>query len=138
MARRSRSSGGSSGSRPTTARRPNPPQPAAPAPPPAPVHGANGSMMGGFGAAVVDGLAFGTGGAVAHRAVDAVLGPRVVHHETAATPVQNTNNYGDVCGGQSKALQDCLNNYGSDISKCQFYMDMLQACRRSYGAALGA
>ncbi|XP_021642409.2 uncharacterized protein LOC110636859 isoform X2 [Hevea brasiliensis] len=111
MARRSRSSGGSSGSRPTTARRPNPPQP---------------------------GLAFGTGGAVAHRAVDAVLGPRVVHHETAATPVQNTNNYGDVCGGQSKALQDCLNNYGSDISKCQFYMDMLQACRRSYGAALGA
>ncbi|KAK1555485.1 hypothetical protein Q3G72_027107 [Acer saccharum] len=33
----------------------------------------------------------------------------------------------------------CLNNYGSDISKCQFYMAMLQECRRSNGAAaLGA
>lgn len=64
------------------------------------------------------GLAFGTGTAVAHRAVDAVLGPRIVHHETvtssapAATPVQNTNNFGDACGGQSKALQDvCFNPF---------------------------
>ncbi|OAY23162.1 uncharacterized protein C6C3.02c isoform X3 [Manihot esculenta] len=147
MPRRSRNSGGSSGlRRPTATPLRNPPAPAAPAPapPPAPVRGANGPVMGGFGAAVADGLAFGTGTAVAHRAVDAVLGPRIVHHETvtssapAATPVQNTNNFGDACGGQSKALQDCLNNYGSDISKCQFYMDMLQECRRGSGAALGA
>ncbi|KAH7567634.1 hypothetical protein JRO89_XS07G0108900 [Xanthoceras sorbifolium] len=94
------------------------------------------------------GLAFGTGSAIAHRAVDSVLGPRVIHHETvtssapgaapASTP--NTGSLGgvDACSGQFKALQDCLNNYGSDISKCQFYMDMLQECRRSSGAALSA
>ncbi|KAL5777421.1 hypothetical protein ACOSP7_010347 [Xanthoceras sorbifolium] len=126
----------------------NPPQPVAHAPPPALAQGGNGSMMGGVGAAVADGLAFGTGSAIAHRAVDSVLGPRVIHHETvtssapgaapASTP--NTGSLGgvDACSGQFKALQDCLNNYGSDISKCQFYMDMLQECRRSSGAALSA
>ncbi|KAJ0438342.1 hypothetical protein HanHA300_Chr16g0612861 [Helianthus annuus] len=25
----------------------------------------------------------------------------------------------------------CINSSGSDISKCQFYMDMLAECRRS-------
>jgi hypothetical protein len=24
----------------------------------------------------------------------------------------------------------CINHYGSDISKCQFYLDMLNECRR--------
>ncbi|EEF35037.1 uncharacterized protein LOC8280348 [Ricinus communis] len=99
-------------------------------------------MMGGFGAAVVDGMALGTGSALAHRAVDAVMGPRVIQHETvasapAASHAQSTSD-GDACGGQSKALQDCLNNHGSDISKCQFYMDMWQECRRSSVPASGA
>ncbi|KAK2659953.1 hypothetical protein Ddye_006486 [Dipteronia dyeriana] len=129
----------------------NPPQPVARASPPAVAQGGNGTMMGGVGAAVADGLAFGAGSAVAHRAVDVVLGPRVIHHETvtssspavAPAPVsaQNASSLGgaNACGGQFNALQDCLNSYGSDISKCQFYMDMLQECRRGSGAAaLGA
>lgn len=32
----------------------------------------------------------------------------------------------------------CLNGYGNDISKCQFYMDMLAECRRNSGASLSA
>jgi hypothetical protein len=31
----------------------------------------------------------------------------------------------------------CINHYGSDISKCQFYLDMLNECRRG-GAGVGA
>jgi hypothetical protein len=27
-------------------------------------------------------------------------------------------------------LMQCLNDYGSEISKCQFYLDMLNECRR--------
>ncbi|KAK1554960.1 hypothetical protein Q3G72_019643 [Acer saccharum] len=49
----------------------NPPQPVAHASPPAVAQGRNGTMVGGVGAAVAD------GSAVAHKAVDAVLGPRV-------------------------------------------------------------
>ncbi|GMH14680.1 hypothetical protein Nepgr_016521 [Nepenthes gracilis] len=112
--------------RPAPARNP-PPQPVSHAPPPASVPASSGgSMVGGLGATIAQGMAFGTGSAVAHRAVDAVLGPRTIQHET------------DSCGIHSKAFQDCLNSYGSDISKCQFYLDMLNECRRASGSVMGA
>ncbi|KAH9756127.1 CHCH domain-containing protein [Citrus sinensis] len=117
MPRRS-SGGGRSAPRPRPAAGSplrNPPQPAAHAPPPAPLQGGNRSVTGGgLGAAVADGLAFGTGSAVAHRAVDAVIGPRVIHHESvassapAAAPAPNSSSLGgaDACAGQIKAIQD--------------------------------
>lgn len=59
------------------------------------------------------GMAFGTGSAVAHRAVDAVLGPRTIQHETvvseaAAAPAPTTNSFSgaDACGIHTKAFQD--------------------------------
>lgn len=62
---------------------------------------------------LIAGMAFGTGSAVAHRAVDAVMGPRTIQHETvaneaAASPVPTANSLGgsDACGFQSKAFQD--------------------------------
>lgn len=57
-------------------------------------------------------MAFGTGSAVAHRAVDAVVGPRVVQHEavdssTPSAPSVASNRGGsDACTGQSKTFQD--------------------------------
>ncbi|KAK6923853.1 CHCH protein [Dillenia turbinata] len=126
----------------------NPPAPASPPPPPpAPVQGSSGgSMLGGIGSTIAQGMAFGTGSAVAHRAVDAVLGPRTIQHETvvseaaapAAAPTMNSVSGSDACNIHSKAFQDCINNYGSDISKCQFYLDMLNECRRSTGSVMGA
>lgn len=100
-------------------------------------------MLGGLGATIAQGMAFGGGSAVAHRAVDAVMGPRTIQHETvvseavssAAAPVANA---ADSCGNHMKAFQDCLNNYGSDISKCQFYVDMLNECRRNSGSSMSA
>lgn len=62
-------------------------------------------------------MAFGTGSAVAHRAVDAVMGPRTIQHETvvgeaaAAAPVPTANTFGnDSCNVHTKAFQDvcCL------------------------------
>ncbi|KAE8715573.1 glutamine amidotransferase [Hibiscus syriacus] len=113
------------------------------APPPTPVQKGIG-----FGATIVDGIGWGVGTAMAHRAADAIVGPRVIKHETVASsepaastaPAPNTKNLvnSDACGGQSKALSDSLTNYGNDISKCQFYIDMLKECRRSSGAALDA
>ncbi|KAI4296451.1 hypothetical protein L6164_036407 [Bauhinia variegata] len=143
-----RSSGGRS-SRPAPraapARSP-PPQPAHQAPPPAPVQGGSGgSILGGIGSTIAQGMAFGTGSAMAHRAVDAVMGPRTIQHETAvseaaapAAPAASASFGGDACNVHSKAFQDCLNSYGNDISKCQFYMDMLAECRRNSGASLSA
>lgn len=55
-------------------------------------------------------MAFGTGSAVAHRAVDAVMGPRTIQHETvaseaAAAPAPSMGG-SDACNMHSKAFQD--------------------------------
>lgn len=124
----------------------NLPQPVSQAPPPALVQ-RSGSVVGGIGGAIADGIMWGTGSAIGHRAVDAVLGPRTIHHETvssappaeafpAASAGGSTSMGSDSCMVHSKAFQDCINNYGSDISKCQFYLDMLNECRR--GSTLSA
>ncbi|KAL9414611.1 hypothetical protein AB3S75_042970 [Citrus x aurantiifolia] len=138
-----RSSGGRSAPRP--AARSPPPKPVHHAPPPAPAQ-SGGSMLGGIGSTIAQGMAFGTGSAVAHRAVDAVMGPRTIQHETvvseaaASAPASGTNSFAsaDACGIHSKAFQDCINNFGNDISKCQFYMDMLAECRKNSGSVMGA
>ncbi|GKU97894.1 hypothetical protein SLEP1_g10973 [Rubroshorea leprosula] len=140
MARRR--SGGRSA--PRAAPRPAPgsapaPQPVHHAPPPAPAQSGSGSILGGIGSTIAQGMAFGTGSAVAHRAVDAVLGPRTIQHETvvteaAAAPTANSLSGSDACSIHSKAFQDCISNYGNDISKCQFYMDMLSECRKNSGS----
>lgn len=64
------------------------------------------------------GLAFGTGSAVAHRAVDAVMGPRTIQHETivseaAATSAPAATSMGgsDACNAHSKAFADVSDIY---------------------------
>ncbi|RDX91237.1 hypothetical protein CR513_26804, partial [Mucuna pruriens] len=125
------------------------PRPVNHAPPPAPAQSGNrGSLFG----TIAEGMAFGGGSAMAHRAVDSVLGPRTIQHETVATGPPAADSFGgEACNVHSKAFQDrillkvmslnclqCLNSYGSDINKCQFYMDMLAECRRNSGATLSA
>lgn len=60
-------------------------------------------------------MAFGTGSAVAHRAVDAVMGPRTIQHETvvseaaaAPAPAATANSLAgtDACSIHYKAFQD--------------------------------
>ncbi|KAK1414587.1 hypothetical protein QVD17_30334 [Tagetes erecta] len=139
-----RSSGGRSARAPTRApARKTAPKPVNRVPPPAPVQNSSGgSVLGAIGSTVAEGMAFGTGNAVAHRAVDAIAGPRTFRHETVtsntvATPDSTitSNSFSDACGMHSKAFQDCINNSGNDISKCQFYMDMLSECRKNSGLA---
>ncbi|KAG6789636.1 coiled-coil-helix-coiled-coil-helix domain-containing protein 10 [Populus alba x Populus x berolinensis] len=143
-----RSSGGRSARpapRPARARSP-PPQTVNHAPPPAHAQSSGGgSILGGIGSTIAQGMAFGTGSAVAHRAVDAVMGPRTIQHETvvseaaaAAAPTPSSMGGADACNIHTKAFQDCVNNFGNDISKCQFYMDMLTECRKNSGSMLGA
>lgn len=70
------------------------------------------------------GMAFGTNSAVAHKAVDAVMGPRTIQHETvvseaaaAPEPTATTMGGSDACSIKSKAFQDmCL----TLISHCWF------------------
>ena len=61
-------------------------------------------------------MAFGTGSAMAHRAVDAVMGPRTIQQETvvseADAPAPTMNNVAfDACSAHSKAFQDVCGNF---------------------------
>ncbi|CAM8923977.1 hypothetical protein QQ045_022683 [Rhodiola kirilowii] len=138
MARRS---GGGRSARPAPRAAPmrNPPAPVNRAPPPATAPAQGGGMMSGIGSTIAQGLAFGTGSAMAHRAVDAVVGPRTIQHEMASTEALAAApaSGADACNIHNKAFQDCVNNFGSDISKCQFYMDMLAECKRNSGSMMG-
>lgn len=99
-------------------------------------------MLGGMMGMIGQGMAFGGGSAVAHRAVDAVMGPRGGQHEqvpAAAGPspppggpgLPYSTVGGEVCGNQTKAFQDCVMANDNDIGRCQFYLDMLKECKRS-------
>ena len=76
----------------------------------------------------------GTGSAMAHRAVDSVMGPRTMHVEAApaaeAAPMSAAPPM--ACSNQMKAFTECLNSSEGDIARCQFYHDALQQCKRGY------
>ncbi|KAG7601716.1 hypothetical protein AtNW77_Chr5g0092971 [Arabidopsis thaliana] len=135
------SSGGRSSyrpSRPAAARSP-PPQSVNRAPPPATAQpSSGGSFLGNIGASITEGLAWGTGTAFGHRVVDSVMGPRTFKHETVVSQVPSAANTMTACDIHSKAFQDCVNHFGSDISMCQFYMDMLSECKKNSGSVVAA
>ncbi|CAM8906975.1 unnamed protein product [Rhodiola kirilowii] len=142
MARRS--AGGRS-ARPTPRAAParNAPAPVNHAPPPAPTAPQGGGMLSGIGSTIAQGMAFG-GEVLWHTGLwtpSWVLEPsnmKTVASEAPA-PAATSSSFGgssDACNIHSKAFNDCVNNFGSDISKCQFYMDMLAECRKNTGSLM--
>ncbi|CAN6344105.1 unnamed protein product [Urochloa humidicola] len=111
---------------PRKAAAPTPRKAAAPAPAPAP--GA------GLLSTIADGYLFGTGSAMAHRTVDALFGRRkyvVVEHTVAAAPAMGGAPAApSPCDVHAQVFQECINHNGSDISRCQLYVDLLNECRR--------
>ncbi|XP_066354118.1 uncharacterized protein [Miscanthus floridulus] len=118
-----------------------PPAPAAKgggAPAPATTTG-GGSVLGNIASAFAEGWVWSTSWAMANRAMDAVLGPRTFRIEhTAATTSATASGGGDdgasspsnPCQIHAMAFQDCINQHGSDISRCQLYVNILNDCRR--------
>ncbi|ONK65288.1 uncharacterized protein A4U43_C07F35590 [Asparagus officinalis] len=78
----------------------------------------------------------GTGIALSHRVLNALMCPLTTHNKTLVSkePEPASTVSGavgpDACAASSKLLQNCMDNYSSEISKCQYYLDMLNECRR--------
>lgn len=98
--------------------------------------------MSGLMGSVFHGAALGTGSAVAHRAVDSMMGPRdlQVTHENAPAPVSaaaaapmhySSPGAQDPCGERVKEFTDCMSRTNGDMSACTFYFDSMQACKAS-------
>lgn len=125
------------------------PAPAPPTSTPAPMQAAKpsgGGMLSGIGSTIMQGMAFGTGSAVAHQAVGAAVGafsggggdsssgqqqaavPETSQQPmTAASAVDNN----EVCGSDKKMFFDCLKTNNGDAQSCSFLYEQLQQCQNS-------
>lgn len=122
------------------ARAPPPPAAAPAAAAPAPAAG-GGGMLSGLAGTMMSGMAFGTGSAVAHRAVDSVMGPRTtqVEHvnsdqqpQTGSTDMASSgmaSNSNVSCGDESTQFNQCLQQNPGDFSSCRFFFDVLNQCQ---------
>ena len=135
------------GSRSAPARRP---APAPAARTPAPVHsstpapmqssGGGGGMLSGIGSTIAQGMAFGTGSAIAHRAVGAAAeamtgGGGGGANEAAPQPApigagNNMQQVQGVCGQDKQMFYECLQVNRGDQQACNFLYEQLQQCQR--------
>ncbi|KAF7062930.1 hypothetical protein CFC21_069475 [Triticum aestivum] len=121
---------------------PTKPAPKAPAPVPASAGGHN-NVISALAYNIVDGITWGAGNAMGHRFVEFFAGPRTIQvassEPQAATQAGRSGSKTGRSGLQYWARENCLNHSQSDISRCQFYLDLLNQCRRgSSNAGLAA
>ena len=77
----------------------------------------------GFISTVMDGLAFGSGSAIAHRAVGAAFSGMGGHPEPAAAKKVSS------CAPFQAEFTQCLNSNPSDAELCQGFFDTLSQCQ---------
>ena len=76
-------------------------------------------------------MALGTGSALAHRAVDSVLGSR--HPEPAqaqAAAEQIARAPDEPCSAFAKTFADCMSDSNGELEACRYYFDKLQVRAR--------
>jgi len=105
-------------------------------------------MMSGLGGAIVQGMAFGTGSAVAREAMGAMgIGGRseAAPAESEAGAASATEAHAeqphDPCGRQVDAFYTCLERDGSSFTACQNLFELMKSCQeevkiqREYGSS---
>mmetsp|Transcript_23195 Transcript_23195/g.55001 ORF Transcript_23195/g.55001 Transcript_23195/m.55001 type:complete len:165 (+) Transcript_23195:196-690(+) len=104
-----------------------------------------GGMLSGIGSTIAQGMAFGTGSAIAHRAVGAVAGSMSggggdeAPVETGAAPPADYNNgyaaqsqqVQGACANDKQMFYECLQVNRGDQEACKFLYQQLQECQQS-------
>jgi coiled-coil-helix-coiled-coil-helix domain-containing protein 10 len=101
-------------------------------------------MLSGIGSTIVQGMAFGTGSAIAHRAVGAVAGsmsggsggeaaPAAPEYATGAMSNNNNNvmNKPDACLQDRQIYYDCIRDNRDDQAVCSFLLEQLKSCQQN-------
>ena len=126
------------------------PVPLPPPPPPATASPVAASPVanGGIKSAVVEGLGFGAGSAIAHHVIDSIMGPKKIvheHHEVYknthsqqddhdSISKHNNNNYNNynnnnnMCTAEKIKLSECMIENNHQINSCLFFKDVLSQC----------
>ena len=98
-----------------------------------------GGMLSGIGSTIVQGMAFGTGSAIAHRAVGAVAdsfgggskesAPAPEYAAAPATSAPVSQN--DACAMDKTMFYDCLQQNKGDQMNCNFLYEQLKSCQQN-------
>lgn len=101
----------------------------------------SGGMLSGIGSTIAQGMAFGTGSAIAHRAVGAVAGSfsgdgdgNAVEQQVAPAADQQVAQQQPLqgaCAYDKEMFFDCLKVNRGDQEACSFLYQQLQACQRN-------
>lgn len=97
-------------------------------------------MLSGIGSTIAQGMAFGTGSAIAHQAVGAAVGAMSgggssSSSDQAAAPAQQQQAYdasavqGGACSNDKQLFFDCLKANNGDAQSCSFLYEQLQQCQ---------
>ena len=90
-------------------------------------------MLAGLGSTIAQGFAFGTGSAIAHRAVGAVADSFSGNSSnTVQQPVVQATEASRLtgpCDVDQRAFQQCLQQYPGNVQACDFYFNALQQCQ---------
>mmetsp|Transcript_44319 Transcript_44319/g.67879 ORF Transcript_44319/g.67879 Transcript_44319/m.67879 type:complete len:154 (-) Transcript_44319:205-666(-) len=100
-----------------------------------------GGMLSGIGSTIAQGMAFGTGSAIAHRAVGAAAGAMGGGGGDEAAPVeiggdqqyqqqQQQQQLQGACAPDKQMFFECLQINRGDQQACSFLYDTLQQCQR--------
>lgn len=114
----------------------------APSHPPAPVQqSSGGGMLSGIGSTIMQGMAFGTGSAVAHRAVGAAAesfsgsggdqAPAAAVPEYAQGSMSAASSKTDMCSSDKTMFYDCLQQNKGDQQACHFLYEQLKDCQQN-------
>merc|ERR1712241_1647915 len=100
-----------------------------------------GGMLSGIGSTIAQGMAFGTGSAIAHQAVGAAVGAmsgggssQQAEAQTAAQPpVAAAASVADngVCANDKQIFFDCLQSNNGNAQSCSFLYEQLQQCQNN-------
>ena len=91
-------------------------------------------MMSGLMGTVAQGMAFGTGSAIAHQAVGAAVGAmsgggEERGHAEQAPPQQGGYAQQDPCAYDTSMFNNCLTQNGGNLAACQELFDSLRQCQ---------
>merc|ERR1712170_263930 len=94
--------------------------------------------MGGIGSTIAQGMAFGTGSAIAHRAVGAVANSMGGGSEAAPVEMQQQQpemmqqqGLQGACAQDKQMFFECLKVNQGDQNSCSFLYEQLQSCQRN-------
>jgi hypothetical protein len=96
-------------------------------------------MLSGLGSTIAQGMAFGTGSAVAHRAVGAVAGSfggggeaqNAPESSAGAMPDAQQQKLQGACSMDKEMFFECLQVNKGDQQSCSFLYDQLQQCQQN-------